>query len=72
MINSYKDLKIGFIGAGKVGFSLGKLFCENGIHVTGYYNWHVEAAKEAAISSLVSSRTLASGSTAAAWLMTTS
>lgn len=48
MINSYKDLKIGFIGAGKVGFSLGKLFCENGIHVTGYYNWHVEAAKEAA------------------------
>lgn len=48
MIDSYKDLKIGFIGAGKVGFSLGKLFSNNNIHVTGYYSKHIESAKEAA------------------------
>lgn len=39
---------IGFIGAGKVGFSLGKLFEASGIHVTGYYSRHVEDAREAA------------------------
>lgn len=39
---------IGFIGAGKVGFSLGKWFATSGIHVTGYYSRHVESAKEAA------------------------
>ena len=43
-----KDLKIGFIGAGKVGFSLGKLFQTGGIHVTGYFSRHGESAKEAA------------------------
>lgn len=41
-------MKIGFIGAGKVGFSLGKLFAKAGIHVTGYYSQHIESAKEAA------------------------
>lgn len=40
--------RVGFIGAGKVGFSLGKLFAEGGIHVTGYYSKHVESAKQAA------------------------
>lgn len=40
--------KIGFIGAGKVGVSLGKFFREGGLTVTGYYNRHREAAQEAA------------------------
>lgn len=43
-----KELKIGFIGAGKVGFSLGKLFATNAITVTGFYSRHGESAKEAA------------------------
>lgn len=42
------DLKIGFIGAGKVGFSLGKFFVENHIQVTGYYSRHQESAAKAA------------------------
>lgn len=41
-------MKIGFIGAGKVGVSLGKFFREGGLAVTGYYNRHREAALEAA------------------------
>ncbi len=41
-------MKIGFIGAGKVGFSLGKFFSHNGITVTGYYSRHRESAQEAA------------------------
>lgn len=40
--------KIGFIGAGKVGVSLGKFFREGGLPVTGYYNRHREAAQAAA------------------------
>ena len=41
-------MRIGFIGAGKVGFSLGKFFAEGGITVTGYYSRHQESAQEAA------------------------
>lgn len=41
-------MNIGFIGAGKVGFSLGKYFAENGINVTGYYSQKSESAKDAA------------------------
>ena len=41
-------MKAGFIGAGKVGFSLGKYFSEHGIQVTGYYSRHAESAKQAA------------------------
>ena len=41
-------MKIGFIGAGKVGFSLGKYFCEHGLEVTGYYSRNFQSAKEAA------------------------
>lgn len=41
-------MKIGFIGAGKVGFSLGKFFTASKIHVTGYYSRHIESSKEAA------------------------
>ncbi|MHC1683786.1 MAG: Rossmann-like and DUF2520 domain-containing protein [Clostridiaceae bacterium] len=41
-------IKIGFIGAGKVGFSLGKYFISNDIALSGYYSKSVESAKEAA------------------------
>ena len=41
-------MKIGFIGAGKVGFSLGKFFTARGITVTGYFSRHRESAVEAA------------------------
>ena len=41
-------MKIGFIGAGKVGFSLGKFFTAGGITVTGYFSRHRESAVEAA------------------------
>lgn len=41
-------MNIGFIGAGKVGFSLGKLLADNNIPVTGYYSRHEGSAKEAA------------------------
>ena len=38
---------IGFIGCGKVGFSLGKYFQEKGITVSGYYSKFYNDAKEA-------------------------
>lgn len=41
-------MKIGFIGAGKAGFSIGKYLTERGITLSGYYNHHPESAKEAA------------------------
>lgn len=41
-------MKIGFVGAGKVGFSLGKFFAQGGVPVTGYYSRHRESAREAA------------------------
>ena len=41
-------MKAGFIGAGKLGFSLGKFFADHGIHVTGYYSRSIESAGEAA------------------------
>ena len=40
-------MKIGFIGAGKVGFSLGRYFAENGIFITGYYSKALQSATEA-------------------------
>lgn len=42
-------MKIGFIGSGKVGFSLGKYFVCNGISVSGYYSRNLQSAKQAAI-----------------------
>lgn len=39
---------IGFIGAGKVGFSMGKYLSDHGEHLTGYYSKTAESAKEAA------------------------
>ena len=41
-------MKIGFIGAGKVGCSLGKLLAGRGLTVAGYYDSDREAADEAA------------------------
>ena len=41
-------MKIGFIGAGKAGFSLGRFFVEGGVRVTGYYSRHPESGREAA------------------------
>lgn len=41
-------MKIGLIGAGKVGFSLGKFFSRGGVPVTGYWSRRRESAQEAA------------------------
>lgn len=41
-------MDIGFIGAGKVGTSLGKYLKENHVHITGYYSRNPVSAKEAA------------------------
>ena len=41
-------MKIGFIGAGKVGFSLGKYLSVNGIGLSGYYSRNLNSAEEAA------------------------
>lgn len=41
-------MKIGIIGAGKVGFTLGKYLSINGVRVTGYYSRNEEHALEAA------------------------
>lgn len=41
-------MKIGFIGAGKVGFSLGKMFAENGLPVAGYFSRTPASAADAA------------------------
>ena len=41
-------MKVGFIGAGKVGFSLGRYFADNGIELTGYYSRTAESARKAA------------------------
>ncbi|MDU2123644.1 MAG: DUF2520 domain-containing protein [Clostridium celatum] len=42
-------IKFGFIGAGKVGFSLGKYLKENNIDISGYYSKLQHSSKEAAI-----------------------
>ena len=41
-------MKIGFIGAGKVGFSLGRYFAGNGLEIAGYYCRNVQSSAEAA------------------------
>lgn len=40
-------MKIGFVGAGKVGFTLGKYFSINGVDVTGYYDSDESSSSEA-------------------------
>lgn len=41
-------MAIGFIGAGKVGFSLGRYFADHKMSVSGYYSRNPQSAKEAA------------------------
>lgn len=41
-------LKIGFVGAGKVGFSLGKYFSVNNVKLSGYYSKNYNSAERAA------------------------
>lgn len=41
-------MKVGFIGAGRVGVTLGKHFCRHGIKVAGYYSRSRQSASEAA------------------------
>ena len=41
-------MKVGFIGAGKVGVTLGKYFCQHQLEVTGYYSRSIQSAVEAA------------------------
>ncbi|HOO07651.1 MAG TPA: DUF2520 domain-containing protein [Ruminococcus sp.] len=41
-------MKIGFIGAGKVGVSLGKYFSENGMEISGYFSRTERSARDAA------------------------
>lgn len=40
-------MRIGFIGAGKIGFTLGKYFTEHNAEISGYYSRREESAKEA-------------------------
>lgn len=42
------DKRVGFVGAGKVGFTLGKLFAESGIAVSGYSSSNAADAEAAA------------------------
>ena len=42
-------IKIGFIGAGKVGFSLGKFLTNHNITVSGYFSRSLKSAEEAAV-----------------------
>jgi 3-hydroxyisobutyrate dehydrogenase-like beta-hydroxyacid dehydrogenase len=39
-------VNIGFIGAGKVGATLGKVFSDNGLSISGYYSRTKKSAKE--------------------------
>lgn len=41
-------MKIGFIGGGKVGFSLGKYFLVNGYEISGYFSRSIQSARHAA------------------------
>ncbi|WP_082325746.1 Rossmann-like and DUF2520 domain-containing protein [Ruminococcus flavefaciens] len=47
-LSEVNDMKIGFIGAGKVGFSLGKYLAEKGMDISGYYSRSEMSAHEAA------------------------
>ena len=41
-------MKIGFVGAGRVGFSLGKYLQDQGVEVAGYYSRSIQSARDAA------------------------
>ena len=42
-------MRIGFVGAGKVGFTLGKYMSERNVCVSGYYSRSEESARQASI-----------------------
>ena len=42
-------MRIGFVGAGKVGFSLGKYMSERNVCVSGYYSRERESARQASV-----------------------
>lgn len=48
MNNTIHQMKIGFVGAGKAGFTLGKFMTDGNVHVSGYYSRKKESAMEAA------------------------
>ena len=48
MSNDIYQMRIGFVGAGKAGFTLGKYMTEGNVHVSGYYGRRRESAMEAA------------------------
>ncbi len=41
-------IKVGFIGPGKVGVSLGRYFTQKGIKLTGFYGKNIKTTREAA------------------------
>ena len=41
-------MNIGIVGAGKVGFSFGRLLAEKGMRISGYYSRNSDSAREAA------------------------
>lgn len=42
------SMNIGIVGAGKVGFSFGRLLAEKGVRISGYYSRNPKSAEEAA------------------------
>ena len=42
------SMNIGIVGAGKVGFSFGRLLAEKGVRISGYYSRNSDSAREAA------------------------
>ena len=42
-------IKVGFIGAGKVGFSIGRYLKEKDINVTGYFSRREDSSLEASL-----------------------
>lgn len=42
-------MRIGFVGAGKVGFTLGKYMSERNVCVSGYYSRSEESARQASL-----------------------
>lgn len=47
LLYTKEKITIGFVGAGKAGFTLGKYMAEHGVHVSGYYSKSNESAKKA-------------------------
>ena len=46
--NGGDNIRFGFIGAGKVGFTLGKYLSQNNKKIVGYYSRNIVSSKEVA------------------------